>query len=87
MNSVVSALSDSGVEGNFIHAQFVDQLQIPVMPLKTPLQVSALDRELVGTGSIMIRTELIKLKCLLNGCLEGEYGSNAGCFEEIKHKL
>uniref|UniRef100_A0AAR2JHU7 ribonuclease H n=1 Tax=Pygocentrus nattereri TaxID=42514 RepID=A0AAR2JHU7_PYGNA len=45
---VVSALIDSGAEGNFIHAQVVEKLRIPVKNLRNSLEVTALDGDPVG---------------------------------------
>ena len=59
---VVSALLDSGTEGNFIHTHLVEPLQIPVETLKTPLKIAALDGGPVGAGSITTRTEPVLLE-------------------------
>ena len=48
LSSVVPALINSGAEGSFIHTRLVEQLQIPVMPLKVPLSIAALDGKHVG---------------------------------------
>ena len=59
---ILSALIDSGAEGNFIHARLVEQLQIPVEPLETKLKVAALDGGPVGVGKISQITTPVELQ-------------------------
>ena len=52
ISSVFSALIDSGAEGNFIHAELVQELQIPLEPLDKPLKIAALAGEPAVLGTI-----------------------------------
>lgn len=44
----LSALIDSGAEDSFISHQYVQQANIPIEPLQTPLRVTALDGHLLA---------------------------------------
>ena len=59
---VISALIDSGAEGNFIHAKMVEQLQTPVRNLQTQLKVAALDGGPVGVGTISKVTDPLEVQ-------------------------
>ncbi|KAL7889650.1 hypothetical protein AOLI_G00019080 [Acnodon oligacanthus] len=48
---IVSALINSGAEGNFIHDSRVREFQIPIRTLQRGLKVSALDGEPVGAAT------------------------------------
>ena len=58
---LVSALIDSGAEGNFIHARLVERLQTPVQPLQSSLKVAALDGGPVGLGTISNVTKSVTM--------------------------
>ena len=69
MSIIISALIDSGAEGNFIHSCLVDQLQSLVEILKTSLRVAALDGGTVGAGTMSAMTEPV---CLETSTLHSE---------------
>ena len=65
----ISALLDSGSDGNFIDAYKAEHLGIPLIPCELPLHIRAIDNKPIGKGHITHRTVFISLRI---GCLHRE---------------
>ena len=56
------ALVDSGAAGNFMDVNFALKLKIPLVPLKVPLSVTALDGQALGDGKVTRSTAPLRLQ-------------------------
>ncbi|XP_062418964.1 uncharacterized protein LOC134131237 [Pungitius pungitius] len=62
MKQEVRGLVDSGAAGNFMDQHLAHRLAVPLIPVRPPLRINALDGQPLGTGMIMHQTANITLR-------------------------
>ncbi|XP_077953086.1 uncharacterized protein LOC144390462 [Gasterosteus aculeatus] len=62
MKQEVRGLVDSGAAGNFMDQHLAHRLSVPLIPVRPPLRINALDGQPLGTGMIMHQTANITLR-------------------------